>query len=56
VKWIAVEQPPLGIQAIGEVVRLLHRAHEHFRVLGQIPVERGGPSFGSADNDEIGKH
>ena len=50
---VAVQQPPLVVHAVGEVVGLLHLAHEHRRVLGQVPIQRGGARLGGADDDEI---
>ena len=38
---VSLQQPALIVHAVGEVVGLLHRAHEDRRVLREIPVQRG---------------
>src|SRR5688500_17944853 len=53
---VAIEQPPAGVQAIGEVIRLLDRAHEDSRMFRKIPVQRGGTGLGGADDDEVWEH
>src|SRR5439155_3250902 len=52
---VAVEEATLVIQAEGEEVRLLDRSHEHLRMIGEVPVERGRPRLRRADHDEVRK-
>ena len=40
---------------VGEEARLLHRAHEHRRVLAEVVVQRGRARFRRADDEERGE-
>jgi hypothetical protein len=50
--WIAVEQAPRFVQAVGEIEGLLHRTHEHVGVLGAVPVQRRRTGLRGSNDDE----
>jgi hypothetical protein len=52
---VAVEEVPVVVEAEREVVRLLHRAHEHVGTIGELPVQGGRPAFAAPTTMKSGR-